>query len=168
MKTLIIALAFLIVPAPVSMGDRVAGASASVKTKKTAVLAGVREFTWEDMKVVMVKTARKYDIHPSVLVAMTALESARGNSYLCRTRNNCWGLGAFDNDPNQAFHFSSFQEGAEYIVRMLATDPRYSQAYAERHDPYAMIREIKAAGYASSPMYVEKITSLSEWSDYMY
>lgn len=127
------------------------------------------DLEWEDMKLIAVKVARKYDIHPSVLVAMTALESGRGSSYYCRERNNCWGIGAFDSNPDNAFRFASFQEGVEYLAKMLCNPKgRYALACAVRHDPYAMVREIKAAGYASSPTYVEKVTSLKEFSDYVY
>jgi flagellum-specific peptidoglycan hydrolase FlgJ len=170
MRYLVIVIALLLMPVAVDakIKVRIRKAAPTVKMTPTPTKAqGVREVTWEDQKLAIVKVARKYDIHPSVLVAMTALESARGSSYYCRMRNNCWGIGAYDSDPDQAFHFKSYEAGAEYLARLLSKG-RYSKAYAVRHDPYKMIVEIKRAGYATSPTYVEKVTSLPEWHDYMY
>lgn len=128
---------------------------------------GKRDLEWEDMKVITAKTAKKYDIPPSVLVAMTALESGQGKSNFCVKRNNCWGIGAYDSNPDKAFKFESFQHGVEYLAKML-TKGRYSKAYAVRQDPVQMIKEIKKSGYASAPDYVQKVTSMPEWEIYNY
>lgn len=137
------------------------------RSDSTDLHVPVADLSWEDMKLIAVKVARKHDIHPAVLVGMTTLESGRGKSYLCVTRNNCGGIGAYDSSPDSAFHFKSYYEYVDYLAKMLSGG-RYAKAYEVRHDPYAMVREIKAAGYASSPTYVEKVTSLPEFKDYIY
>ena len=50
------------------------------------------------------------------------------------------------------------------IEYMRLIKNQYPKAYAVRHDPEQMIREIKANGYASDPLYVQKIMSLPEWN----
>lgn len=129
----------------------------------------VSELQWDDMKLIAVKVARKHDIHPSVLVAVTAIESKRGQSNFCKKRNNCWGINAVDSDPGKAFHFDNYQEGVEYLAKMLCKpNGRYAVACAHRHDPYRMVAEMKKANYATDPDYVRKVTSSKEFTDYIY
>lgn len=122
---------------------------------------------WGRLKEVAANIARKNDIHPSVIVSMAALESGRGTSYFATARNNYLGLGAYDKNPNLAFSFSSPGECFNYFVSLMKNDTRYRLAWQNRKDPYKMIEEIKKAGYASSPTYVQKITSMPEFKEFL-
>ena len=105
--------------------------------------------------------AQKYDIPLKVMVSQAALETGHGTSWQARVKNNYFGLGAYND--NTSFGYSSVEECIEYYAKLIAKNKRYSKAYEARSNPEKMITEIKKAGYASDPAYVEKVTSLAIW-----
>lgn len=108
--------------------------------------------------------AKKYDIPLKVMLGQAALETGYGRSWQAQARNNWFGLGAYNN--NTSFAYSSIEECIEYYAKLISSNARYSKAYEARNNPEKMIREIKNSGYASDPLYVEKVTSLGVWNHY--
>lgn len=103
----------------------------------------------------------QYRIPWEAVIAQGILESAAGTSNFARTRNNFFGIGAVDYNPNNANYYSSPEAGWEGYYRFIRDNGRY-----ERHgvfhepnvtDPYAYAIAIKAAGYATDPNYVSKL-----------
>lgn len=133
------------------------------KEKAEVTLTPEQEQDWEAMKRMARKLAPLYDYPVNVVISQMALESARGTSHYCQTRNNCFGIGAYDSNPDQAFWFENKEQGIIEYMRLIKA--YYSDAYASRQNPDEMIRLIKANGYATDPNYVQKITSLPEWTE---
>lgn len=112
---------------------------------------------WEDVMTYFQKEAPKRGYAWEALVKQKALESAFGTSQFARERNNFGGIGAYDSSPNSAFKFASLPEYFDYYDRMVKK--RFPNAYKVRNDPKKYIEELKKAGYATDPDYVEKVMS---------
>ena len=108
------------------------------------------------------KLSIKYGIPWETVMAQGILESAAGTSYFATTRNNFFGIGAFDSNPNNAFSYATPEEGWEgYYKNIVATGVyRANGAFNYPDDPYAYAQAIKNAGYATDPNYVSKLHSL--------
>lgn len=117
----------------------------------------------EDMLNYTYEQAIKRGFHPSAPVSQVAAESGRGTSNFAKTRNNWFGLGAFDNDLNNTWKFKDPRESTDAYFNVMETDPRYATAYEYRHDPLRFLQEIKKAGYASDPNYVNTISNTPEY-----
>ena len=65
-----------------------------VKTysSKNSIAYNYKEEYLEDTKYLAIKTARKYDLYPSVILAQSALESGYGISELSSKYNNYFGI----------------------------------------------------------------------------
>lgn len=120
--------------------------------------------TWEEMKRMAVRLAPLYNYPARVIIAQMALESGRGTSKYCVKRNNCFGMGAYDSNPDKAFYFENKEQAILEYMRLIKN--RYPEAYAQRENPEDMIRAIKAGGYATDPHYIAKVTKLPEWRNY--
>lgn len=116
---------------------------------------------WKALQRIAHKLAPLYDFPPKVIIAQMALESARGTSNYCVNRNNCFGIGAYDSNPDKAFHFENKEQAIIEYMRLIRT--RYTDAYEARSNPELMIELIKKGGYATDPNYVAKIKNLHEW-----
>ena len=105
-----------------------------------------------------------YGIPWETVMAQGILESASGTSYFARERNNFFGIGAFDSNPNNAFSYPTPEAGWEGYYKNIAVTPTYRNHGVFQGDtitnPYAYARAIKAAGYATDPNYVNKLSSL--------
>lgn len=121
---------------------------------------------WDEVKHLTEKVSQEFDIPPAVTVSIAALESAHGTSYNCREKNNCCGYMAFDGSPGNAKRFITLEDGVQACVGLFAHEKLYTRAYEKRNDPYAMLVEIKAAGYASSANYVNKVSAMKEFNSY--
>lgn len=104
----------------------------------------------------------KYGIPWETVMAQGILESAAGTSNFAVNRNNFFGIGAFDSNPNNAFSYATPEEGWEgYYKNIVATSVyRANGAFNYPDDPYAYAQAIKNAGYASDPNYVSKLSVL--------
>ena len=104
----------------------------------------------------------EYGIPWEAVMAQGILESASGTSRLARERNNFFGIGAVDSNPNAAKYFSSPAEGWRGYFEFIKNNPRYRNHGAFDHpgDPIGYIQAIKAAGYATDPNYVQKLAGL--------
>lgn len=110
------------------------------------------------------KLSVAYGIPWETVVAQGILESAAGTSNFAKQRNNFFGIGAFDSDPNKAFSYSTPEDGWRGYyenIRKTATYRNHGVFVGDTiTDPHAYARAIKAAGYASDPNYVSKLDTL--------
>lgn len=120
---------------------------------------------WYQFKQSAKKLAAIYDYPANVLIAQAALESNRGTSKFARERHNYFGLGAYDANPNSAWHFENPEQAILKYLQVMKEDKRYRSAWAQRENPEAVIKAIKQAGFASDPQYIAKVTSIREWSE---
>lgn len=122
--------------------------------------------TWNEFKTLAKKLAPLYDYPVNLLIAQAALESDRGQSKYCQERNNCFGIGAYDWDPDQAYTFDNPEQGI--IAYMLLVKQNFKEAYQKRYSPVEMLKALKQNSeglqYASDPQYVQKVMSMPEWS----
>ena len=54
--------------------------------------------------------------------------------------------------------YESYAEGFRDYANLLAKNPRYSRVVGEQRDAAAFARNIQAAGYATDPLYAQKLT----------
>ncbi len=105
-----------------------------------------------------------YGIPWETVMAQGILESAAGTSTFAITRNNFFGIGAFDSNPNNAYSYATPEEGWEGYYKNIQATPTYRNHGVFAGDtitnPYAYLVAIKAAGYATSPSYVENVSPI--------
>lgn len=110
--------------------------------------------------------APMYGYPKNVVLAQGALESSRGRSKFSNDRNNFLGIGAYDSDPEQAFHFENSEQCV--IAYMQLIKKMFPDAWAERENPEALLKALKRNSrgvmYATDPKYVEKVMSMKEWN----
>ncbi len=110
------------------------------------------------------KLAVEYGIPWEAVMAQGVLESASGTSEYAVERNNFFGIGAFDSNPDNAFWYPSPEEGWRgYFENIVHVDTQvYCRAGVFTGDnitnPYSYLATVKKAGYATDPDYV-KLTS---------
>ena len=108
------------------------------------------------------KLSIEYGIPWETVIAQGILESASGTSHYARTRNNFFGIGAFDSNPDNAHSYATPEEGWRGYyenIRVTATYRNHG-AFNYPGDPYGYLNAIKAAGYATDPNYVAKVSSI--------
>lgn len=101
---------------------------------------------------------KEYGIPWEAVMAQGMLESAYGQSEYARERNNFFGIGAFDSNPDNAFRYATPEEGWKGYADNIASTPTYREhgAFNFTTNPKGYIEAIKAAGYATDPEYVSK------------
>ncbi len=104
-----------------------------------------------------------YGIPWETVIAQGIVESASGTSYFATTRNNFFGLGAFDSNPDNAYTYANPTEGWKGYYELISdpSNPYISHGVfqgATVTDPYAYLAAIKSAGYATDPNYISKIS----------
>ncbi|MDR0979865.1 MAG: glucosaminidase domain-containing protein [Candidatus Nomurabacteria bacterium] len=106
----------------------------------------------------------QYGIPWEAVMAQGILESAAGTSNFARNRNNFFGIGAYDTNPNNAHSFETPEAGWEGYYRFIRDNANYRNNGVFQEptitNPYAYIAAIKAAGYATSPIYVSSLTPI--------
>lgn len=162
---------------PVDVSKNVTGLLHSMRTeyanykKEQIAKAEANRFNsldnWNQFKERAVDIAKQEGFPVSVLLGQAALESGRGSSDFARNRNNYFGIGAYDANPNLAFAYDSIDDNIRGYINLIKHDPRYSRAWANRFNPRLMITEIKRAGYATDRNYVGKVMSMAEFSEYL-
>ena len=109
----------------------------------------------------------EFGIPWEAVVAQSIIESGAGTSYYATTRNNFFGLGAVDSNPDNAYTYESPEAGwrgyYEFIQRNSSLYSAHG-VFAEPTitNPYKYIEAIKAAGYATAPDYVESVSKYIE------
>ena len=126
-----------------------------------------------------VETGKKYGIPYEAILAQGTLESAMGKSKLTTQYNNFFGIkaGTSWTGPIATFNtqedmgggnmttisaafraYASPQEGFDGYGDFITSNSRYQDALKYPGDPYAYIKEIKNAGYATDSNYVSKVS----------
>lgn len=104
----------------------------------------------------------EYGIPWETVMAQGILESAAGTSHFATERNNFFGIGAFDSNPDNAFRYDTPEAGWKgYFenIRKTATYRNHGVFQGDTiTDPYAYLVAIKSAGYATDPNYINKVS----------
>lgn len=117
--------------------------------------------TWEEFQQAAQKVSNETGFPLSVMLGQAALETGRGTSSDSQSRNNWFGTGAYDSDPNKAFTFDSPEDSIRYYVNNITKlVPNWKQMV---NDPASIVQGIKNAGYASDPQYVQKVLGTQEF-----
>jgi peptidoglycan hydrolase CwlO-like protein len=69
-----------------------------------------------------VNSGRQYGVNPLYLVAHAIEESAFGASEMAQTKNNLFGIAAYDSNPGAALSFPSFAACIDYEARFVRRD----------------------------------------------
>lgn len=111
---------------------------------------------------IAVQNSINYGIPWETVMAQGIQESGAGTSNFARNRNNFFGLGAYDSNPNNAYSYATPEEGWEGYYQLIQRVAVYRQhgvfAGDTVTDPYAYLVAIKEAGYASDPNYVASVS----------
>ncbi len=111
---------------------------------------------------IAVQNSINYGIPWETVMAQGIQESGAGTSNFAKNRNNFFGLGAYDSNPNNAYSYATPEEGWEGYYQLIQRVSVYRQhgvfAGDTVTDPYAYLRAIKEAGYASDPNYVSSVS----------
>lgn len=67
----------------------------------------------------MVDAENNYGLNALFILAHADIESAHGNSYYAKTRNNLFGFNAIDSDPNQASSYASQADSIDFYGNFL-------------------------------------------------
>ena len=133
-----------------------------VKQPDPVIEAQPQRPSYQDLLALVVQGAKDRGYHPSPVAGQFASESARGESNFAKNRNNYWGIGSFDNNPENTWDFRTPQESIDAYFNLIEKDPRYASAYAKRANPEAYIKAL-APTYASDPNYANTIMNTPEW-----
>lgn len=106
----------------------------------------------------------EYGIPWETVMAQGILESASGTSTFATERNNFFGIGAFDSNPNNAFSYANPTDGWRGYYENIKNTPTYRNhgvfVGEAITNPYIYAQAIKDAGYATDPNYVNKLNTL--------
>lgn len=138
-----------------------------------------REAYLEETVPLAQKTAKKYGLFPSVMIAQSILESNWGRSELSLEYNNYFGVKEVSKDSGVTFEteeyvdgesgrylenfkkYSSKKESFVHYAKLLSEAKRYEKVKTAR-DFREAARYINEAGYATDPNYADKIISIVE------
>ena len=111
---------------------------------------------------IALKLGKEYGIPWETVVAQGILESTSGTSPFAVERNNFFGIGAFDSNPDNAFRYSSHSAGWRgYFENIRNTSVyRANGAFNYPNDPYGYLAAIKKAGYATAPDYIPAVSAV--------
>lgn len=115
-------------------------------------------------KIARAAKADEYNIMPSLTIAQGILESAWGSSYYATTRNNLFGLGAYDSNPDNAYSFKSIDECVTYHDKILCAPPYGGGKPTGIEGVYSWGPELQAGlkPYATDPGYYVKLKNLCD------
>ena len=104
----------------------------------------------------------EYGIPWEAVMAQGILESDAGTSHFATTRNNFFGLGARDENPDEAYRYDNPMAGWRGYYDFIKNNSRYRNhgVFQEPNitDPYSYLQTIKNAGYATDPNYISKVS----------
>lgn len=107
-----------------------------------------------------INAQNKYGVNAATMLGIAINESGWGKSNLAVTKNNLFGLEAYDSNPNDAKAFASVEqcidEFANYWISRGYTDPQDSRYYGGFLGGKALGANVK---YASDPFWGEKAAS---------
>lgn len=113
---------------------------------------------WHDL---VEKLSIEYGIPWEIAMAQGVHESASGTSHIARVKNNLHGVHAFDGRAFEtAYAYSDFTNGWIGYFHNLVNTSSYANKGLFKGEavtnPYAALKAIAAAGYASDPNYIAK------------
>lgn len=127
----------------------------------------------DQYKDIAIEQMQRYRIPASITLAQGLLESGAGRSELTRTSNNHFGIKCnngwtgprtyHDDDArNDCFRvYSNAYESYEDHSKFLAANQRYRSLFNLKTTDYkGWARGLKAAGYATNPIYAEKLIEI--------
>ena len=111
----------------------------------------------------------EFGIPWEAVMAQSIVESTAGTSYFATMRNNFFGLGAYDSNPDNAYYYDDPEAGWRGYFELIQQNYKTYGAKGvftkeTMTDPYKYLEAIKAAGYATDPDYVAKV---SKYIDYI-
>lgn len=132
--------------------------------KASAGLSSLQAAFVDEYYAIAQNLSVQYGIPWETVIAQGILESAAGTSGYAKNRNNFFGIGAFDSNPDNAFSYDTPEAGWQGYYENIRVTPTYRNhgvfAGNTITDPYAYAQAIKNAGYATDPNYVAKLSSL--------
>ncbi|WP_138160394.1 glycoside hydrolase family 73 protein [Peptoniphilus catoniae] len=137
-----------------------------------------KESYLSETKVIAFKTARSFNLLPSVILAQSALESSFGSSKLSKDYNNYFGIKSKSKngvkldtveyiDQEEKILSESFRvykskaESFTDYGRLITEAQRYEKV-REARDYKEACRALQDGGYATDPSYADKIISIIE------
>ncbi len=134
-----------------------------------------REEYVEKYKAIAIAHMERYGIPASITMAQGILESDSGNSHLSKSSNNHFGIKCKkswtgdkvyhdDDAKGECFRAypsveASYQDHADFLDQ----SPRYDSLFIYQSDDYrSWARGLKAAGYATTPDYAERLVKIIE------
>lgn len=130
----------------------------------TTGLSSVQSAFVDKYHNIAAKLGQQYHIPWEAVMAQGILESGGGLSNFARERNNFFGIGAFDSNPNNAFSYKSPEEGWKGYFENIKNTPTYRNHGVFQGEtvtnPYKYLAAIKAAGYATAPNYLTAINPI--------
>ena len=127
----------------------------------------------DQYKDIAIEQMQRYHIPASITLAQGLLESGAGRSQLTRTSNNHFGIKCNnswtgrrtyhdDDQRNDCFRvYDSAYDSYEDHSKFLSGNVRYSSLFRLKPTDYkGWAKGLKAAGYATSPVYAEKLIEI--------
>ena len=125
-------------------------------------------------KALAVDQMKKYNIPASITLAQALLESGAGQSELARKSNNHFGIKCHDWAGRKVYHdddmrddcfrvYKSVKDSYEDHSIFLSSHQRYAGLFRLKPTDYVgWARGLKAAGYATSPTYADRLINIIE------
>jgi flagellum-specific peptidoglycan hydrolase FlgJ len=110
----------------------------------------------------------EFGIPWEAVMAQSIVESTAGTSYFATMRNNFFGLGAYDSNPDNAYYYDNLEAGWRGYFELIQQNYKTYGAKGVftkevMTDPYKYLEAIKAAGYATDPNYVAKVSNYIDY-----
>ena len=127
---------------------------------------------FDQYKDIAIKQMLRYHIPASITLAQGVFESGAGKSELARRANNHFGIKCHNWDGRRSYHdddesnecfraYDSAYESYEDHSKFLVNGKRYSSLFNLKVTDYkGWARGLKAAGYATNPIYADKLIEI--------
>ncbi len=130
---------------------------------------------WDDVVSAAQRVAKEYGIPASVMIAQAAHESQWGQK---APGNNFFGVKGSGTAGTQKLwttenyngknirvqaNFANYktpEDSFRAYAKLISSNPRYKQAMEHTDDPVRFLQEVKKAGYATDPNYVQSVLSI--------
>jgi len=131
----------------------------------------------DQYKDIAIEEMLRYGIPASITLAQGLLESGAGQSELARKGNNHFGIKCHGWDGRKVYHdddengecfraYSNARESFEDHSKFLKSGSRYRSLFSLDHTDYkGWARGLKAAGYATNPVYAQSLIDIIEVYD---
>jgi len=127
----------------------------------------------EKYQMIAIEEMQRTGIPASIKMAQACLESANGNSQLCKISNNHFGIKCKsnwsgpsvrwdDDERNECFRaYNTVEESFIDHSNFLVNSPRYAALFQLAPDDYVgWANGLKAAGYATAPDYAQRVIKI--------